>query len=426
MHKSLHILESSLTKDEVRAFGELANALIFIEPTNIELGPDTITEISHCIQKDFLILIARGDIQLHGIRDSILGGLDNLIAEFATENEAPSKEKLLFRPLAESINRGNVDDYFHKSDIGEKMNFVTRAHFRAHISTDAYSAIGFTPALSVKHLKADPGYYYPNCAGRAIMEGAAYRMRLPSNEVFMILAPDHPDTIRIANGRFRKNYNDHMFQGYIKPIGHLFEFRPAPNDNILSQLSLIVNFDRAVIYEILENMEFLRQVSLGNVTRFLPKSRADMERIANENANLLQVIEWKKIQQKLFPDIAAYIQQNIEEWNHSIDYAAKLRRIFHTKDRIGGALAIAADQIFTRPYSKDEAREDMFSAMQQNKESVSYFLEEDIIFSNTGNEKMENYVKAFKEALVATVPIEDQSDCIKYLVAKLFDREPFV
>ena len=327
-----------LSKGQVAAFDAVANALIFAEPTDVPLGHDTVGTISRLIQQDFLVLFARYNQKLGNFSKELL----------VMFSDNPAREEPL--PDMPQITRATVGDYLLTQKVYDAdTDFFKYASTMTGILAGTYGPTGFTPQTMLRESTGGfgPECIWPNCFGIAALEGSYYALQAPGR-VHMAIAPDHPVVLLHEKDRFlRMNINGHVgVRGYIEPRNTFSVFRPAHEDNMLTLLSLIVDFDRALLFETLENIEFLRQVALGNDVTFLPKSEEGFRALAAKHQGIVTATDWKQVQKILFPDIVAFIERHEVEWNHSITWAARVRRERRIKNLTRDSLAHAQSKAF--------------------------------------------------------------------------------
>ncbi len=87
------------------------------------------------------------------------------------------------------------------------------------------------------------------------------------------------------------------------------------------------NFDEALVYELLENFEVLRQMSLGNEVESLPGTEGSGMKLAEQHRGVLQGASWRAIQEKVTPRLAAYFSDNDIIWKLEADRVSLARGI---------------------------------------------------------------------------------------------------
>ncbi len=306
---------------EQRAFQELAQALIFERPSPIALSRKTVPELSRRIQDESFAQDEEheGAKQRHmhelierALKDikAIVPGLDEV--ESPTPEPKPRYVEELLGPQKED------------ETPTEAFKRVTQMYLAVRKLDDSsgYGAWGFTPKIAGMHTREsvfEIGNDGKNCFGAVQSLGALYaRMGLKFD---MGLTADHPFAVVEVEGKtyLASLFGVHEAKGEFEERDGYREYRPSPEDEIPYKLMTVWNFDEALVYELLENFEALRQMSLGTKVHNLPGTYESGMKIASEHTGVLQAISWSRLQEKVTPRLAAYFREHKDMWKNEIE-----------------------------------------------------------------------------------------------------------
>ena len=358
--------KNEIPKNYQEAFKALASELIFTEKFDLDITPENLIMISRKIQEDFIKL----DEDLQNQRRDELHELINwkamavLIKEGAPEG--PAKEDF---QMVEKEHMEMPEDAFLERKT---------AYFGAMQTIDQfvnYYGWGFTPALAKDAGKLSIGR---NCFGYTISLGALCRRR--GIKIDMGISTDHPYVIAylkegpwLADGQTEPR----KILGKFEDHGNYKIYRPAKEDKIDAEMIMVEDFDKGVIYEVLENMEALRQISIGGEAVLQPNSLEVGKEIAEKHKETLRKIDWKDLQAKLLPDVKKSFDDNKKEWLHEVERIADLRERHHAENIFHSLLKFAQQATSFAGKDFQEGQKAILLEAQNYKTEIA-----DLIFRN--------------------------------------------
>ena len=328
----------SLNLREQQAFSEISDTLIFETPQHFKLSRKSIPEYSRRVQEEFLTgEIAHEQAKLDWVDTTMKKMLEDAAKFLGKKDEKPAEEIIADMPEKRRA-RGFIQE---KDTPTEAFLKTTEAYLtgRGVDDSNPYNAWGFTPKLANGKTERDQGVWEfgksgSNCFGVVQTLGALYnRMGL---DFEMGITADHPFAIAYVEG---KTYLSSLF-GVHEAKGS-FEMRdghklyiPSPEDKIPYKLMSVWNFDEGLVYEQLENFEVLRQMSLGNKVRNLPRSEESGKALAEQHHGTLQNASWRTLQKKLTPHLAAYFQNTRVQWEMELERVSMMREMHKFFDEV--------------------------------------------------------------------------------------------
>ncbi len=306
-------LRQDLTRAEQKAFRGAADALIFEQPTPLTLSKRAIPELSHKLQDAFLAQDKACEEALSKyVNDAVTLALEAL-------NVGSKKEGVSDTPMPEKVPQERMPETQTEAFLRiSNMYILTR---RATL-TNSYSTWGFTPKLAGQKTK-ERNFEFDidgkNCFGVVQALGGMYRAMGLDFE--MGISADHPFAIVNVEG---KTYLSSLYgvaeaRGTFETVNGYKEYVPAHEDNLRYKKIVVWNFDEALVYELLENLEVLRQMSLNKAVENLPGTEEPGKKIAAENAAALQAASWRDIQKKLVPKLTRYFEETDDIWKKEKD-----------------------------------------------------------------------------------------------------------
>jgi hypothetical protein len=154
-----------------------------------------------------------------------------------------------------------------------------------------------------------------NCFGTNIFVGAFCKRA--DITVSMGITADHPVLFTEIEGqtflvdgigsKFNKAF------GKTEDHGTYKIYYPTKEDGLLHQMVMVHDFNNAVVYETLENLQAYKE-SLTLPSTLLPHKRTEALKLAEKHASLFEKGDWRKMQRVLFPEIYKSFTDNKEEW----------------------------------------------------------------------------------------------------------------
>ena len=338
------------------AFRSLANALIFTNPVDITISRKNIRSISQKIQEQFI-----------GLDTSHQEQLDKLF----TLDGAP-------------INRCILSDrYLQMDDVQFVEDFSKTFKYFQGISDDiGYNGWGCTPRLASG---ANGMTIARNCLGIITTLGAYFKKKDIAIEFGV--GADHPfifayitDGTYVTDGFYPRKIVTSLYD-----YGSYKLYRPNDEEKILHRMMFVFNFDDAVLYEILESMEALRRMSLGEKGIHLPGTYEAGMAIAEPHAELLQRINWKDLQAHLFPEMTAAFKNHRQEWSEEVSFIHTHRKKQDVAHLLAQSINLAMEEL--NYASPDEggfkkSLHHVLVAASAYETEVSVFLREGKTFSD--------------------------------------------
>lgn len=304
----------SLTAREQQAFKTLADTLIFETPTDLALSKKNISALSRLVQESF-----RKQDELHEqakhefFQDLITRALSDARKVIGQDPpEAPQNNE----------NGGveeekKIDERSFTEKVLGAAQMYTVSHGSQYWQTQGYGAWGFTPKIAgIRTKDFDRPYERDgkNCFG--VVQGLGALFNKMGLECEMGITVDHPFAIVQVEGKtyLASLYGVHEAKGTFEMREGYKMYKPSPEDNIPYTLMTVWNFDEALVYELLENFEVLRQMSLGNKIENLPGTEESGMKIAEQYKNVLQAASWRDMQKKLVPRLAEYFRDEQSAW----------------------------------------------------------------------------------------------------------------
>jgi len=320
--------DESLDRKEQAAFSELADTLIFETPLNFRLSRKTVPELARRVQDEFMRQEVRHEElkqqYVHGLVQRAYNSLKELTGKPIDEKESDPEEKKSEKKKDESEPKTQTEEFIR----------ITKHYHATHIVDDSnpYNPWGFTPRLAGMPERGPddfPSRTGSNCFGFVQTLGAVYREMGLDFE--MGITADHPFALVQIEGKVYLSslYGVAEAKGTFEEKDGYKIYKPAKEDKIPYELMSVWNFDEAQVYELLENFEVLRRMSLGEEVMNLPNTEESGRKLAEQHHGTLQMTSWRNIQEKVTPRIAAYFRDANTQWSLEHDRVHMLREIRH-------------------------------------------------------------------------------------------------
>lgn len=332
---------NALTRQEQRAFSELAGTLIFDSPVNLKLSRKTVPALAHQVQDEFLRQeLAHEQAKLDWVQDAVQKVLQ-VGAELARKKADASQRVPAAQPEPpqESPPRKVAAFIQEKESVTEAFIQTSEQYLvgRGVDDSNPYNAWGFTPKLAGA-LTRDVGFSFGkdgcNCFGVVQILGGLYRKM--GFDFQMGITVNHPFAIVEVEGKtyLSSLYGVHEAKGTFETHDGYKLYKPSPEDDLPYTLMVVRDFDEALVYELLENFEVLRQMSLGNKVSNLPGTEESGMKIAEQHRGLLQSASWRSLQEKLFPELSDYFRQHAVEWGKEQERDVIVRRVWQESKKL--------------------------------------------------------------------------------------------
>ncbi|MES2416300.1 MAG: hypothetical protein V4504_01210 [Patescibacteria group bacterium] len=356
---------NEMPKNYQEAFKNLANKLIFTEPTDMLINKENIKAISQKIQDESIDLDDNLQTERRRATNRLIG----------IKTEVPK-----FSMLEGIINKS-------EKDFLEDISATTIA---LNVIDDGvqYHTWGFTPKLAKNAGEKDINR---NCFGMTTFIGALCNKR--GIKIDMGITPDHPYVIAyLEDGSYIADGQNKLkkLTGNFEEHGNYKIYRPTKEDKLLTKMIMIEDFDQALIYETFENIEILRQISLGKKDITLPGSYEEGMKIADENKELLQKIDWRDMQKKLFPEIHKSFIENKKDWEEEIKRMGDKRKQYFAENTFFEMSEDAKKFVLLREDLKDKWK-DINLVFKKHKEEIIEFLFKNIDFKKTTPDEVKLY-----------------------------------
>ncbi len=394
------------------AFKALANELVFNDDLDMEISQKTVPIIAEGIRKEFL--------ELGKEHQKIMNKSFDLAFQDAAGNVTQLTE---FK--REEKEQGYL--FADKGDEETDLDFATRVAegyraVRYLDSAHSYNSWGITPKLAKKENAELPNGLFEinqNCfgvtqtlAGYYERSGLTFDMGITTDHPFVVLYLE--DGVYLAdNGGIKKA------TGVLEDKGTYKIYRPGEEDDIEHTMLMVHDFDRAQIYELLENMEVLRQLLLEKDNTHIPGTMKSGQILAEAHKETLQKIDWKDLQSKLFPDIEASFQENKEAWKKEVEHIQKMRGVWHVEHIISDASLEALKKTTYAELPYEEAQSKIFTEIQGYEDELIAFMENDAVLLETLPENVQIYFTSIKEEILKEEDAQYVEQAMQKIILKL-------
>ncbi len=282
----------TVTEIEQQAWRKIASDIIFLQDPEIDITPETATEISREIQRQML----------------------------ETPMSQSSLEESVKQTIRNSFEKLGIDDVKLEFDPREIKSLAEINSLAITNDLGTYESWGFTPKLAVRN-----GSEGLNCLGKAILLGS--ELRSEGHDVQMAITADHPYIIIQKEGRT-------YLLGYDKTPCDITDYLPRDGSRIMTlprhiadkqkpNIIYIEDFDKAVLHETLENIAVLEHIANNKDLYTLPGTNDEGSKIAESNKDTLTLIDWKRLQAKILPEMKSAFQNKV--WTDEIERMQEIR-----------------------------------------------------------------------------------------------------
>ncbi len=407
------------------AFSELSKKLIFTEPIDIKLSKENIGLISRKIQNEFIHL---EDSNQKLMRNHLYSLIKNIKIINTNDNsvETPmSSEEYSIAPDYETVynqilNRTKTEEEF----LEQFTDFYVKPP--VYDASHQYDGWGFTPKLAKKPDEdfKDAGTHKVtrNCLGTIIGLGAYFNKK--GFKFDMGITPDHPyAVVYLSSGTYFADISGvQKITGNLEDHGTYKIYRPTGEDDIVQRMVVIHNFDNGVLYETLENMEVLRRMSLGDSIQNLPNTKEEGLIIAEENKEILQKINWKDLQARLFPEISKSFLENKEEWAKEVDYIARERPKQYAQNVFFKAAIFAQRETTFKGEPFKESQLVLLKEFKKFQTEIIEFIRFGVPFGPKVSENTKNYFTSIKDEILKEKSPETRELVNQIIEKKIIDK----
>ncbi len=317
----------TLFPEDILAFKDILNALVFKEPRDITVSKDTILNISQLIQDDFIDVFELKYSKYKSITNNYSIDLINKTLAGKWEISESESKKVL----------KNEWKYFNLSEAkNDPKKYIESiiAHFavwREISSETMYVKTGFTPKIMSQTNSKIGGL---NCMGTNLLLGSfikrlglSMEFALTTDHPFMLVEIDNQKYIVDGIGGLQKAEGSFSFL-----LTHSIYY-PTDDEYSLYRIAYVNNFDNLVIYEILENFQALKEHLQGNTKALLPGYKEDANKTIQDYQALILKGDWRKIQNAWFSDINSYFEENSKIWTEEFLRVRQLRDMDYLDDK---------------------------------------------------------------------------------------------
>lgn len=324
----------SLNRKEQAAFSELADTLIFETPAHFKLTRKNVPELSRYVQESFRVQDeSHEQARNEFLQDLMMNAIQNARQglRIAVGEDTPNTPQVKKRK--ESQAEKKIDERSVTEQVLAAVGMYITDHGSQYWQSQGYGAWGFTPKLAAMRTKDYERPYEKdgkNCFGVVQGLGAFLsNMGLPFE---MGITADHPFAVVEIEGKtyLASLFGVHEAKGTFETHDGYKMYAPSPEDKLPYKLMTVWNFDEALVYELLENFEVLRQMSLGNEVESLPGTEEGGMKLAEQHRGVLQGASWRTIQEKVTPRLAAYFREHQAEWGPEVERINMARHINHS------------------------------------------------------------------------------------------------
>lgn len=383
-----------ISPEEQESFRELGKEMIFTEEVDLPLSKENIPAISEAMQQQFI------NIQTERRRRN-LESINRFEARFLTSEqiEQRNKEHYIFTPSM--------------MDLPER-EFLWHLYVRFGMTSvfdqgNGYDSRGFTPKLAKYDNEEN---VETNCVGLTTMFGAYCKKR--GLKVELGITPDHPMVIVEAEGV------QYIVDGQRPPIklhGVFDEkdgykiYHVSPDDreggledeksgNPIDQKFIIVHdFNRAVMYEVLENISIFKSVANNEEVDLVPGSRREVYELSKKYAEVLKKGDWRSMQQKLFPEIERSFVENKDAWTEEIERMKDFRKQEKKNSLMLDLLFLAQNETHFKDKDFNESQNAIRSMSKEYKDDIKAFFIYGFEFGPDIPEDIKNFFTFLRTAL---------------------------
>lgn len=396
-------MNNRITKQHQESFWAVANQLIFLEPNSIKLTKKNARKISKLIQKECIDVFDKKHEKMFSYLDDILGH------ELTEEEKEKKKFSNLNRERTPRTLIEGVLNYFSISKFEESMRHYDHSRFTPKLAHESSTELGGM-----------------NCFGMNIFIGSLCKtVGIP---VRLAITTDHPfifaevekeicmiDAVTCTISPIPKEAELKFFKTY-----QLYSER---KNEKLQEICFIHDFDDGVLYEILENLEALKQSVNGNKRVLLPYQRHESHELALKYRKILTKGDWREMQRILFPDIYYSFIDHQEMWLSEIESVRNSREknnVYHVlcdimKDGSRAARWNSAHM------SQKEVEEIVVPLMLTHGEELGLALQEDRLPKGDIPENVLTYYNTLRNG-VNSHPRRLAKQLRKHLVKKFIDN----
>jgi len=393
----------SLNRKEQAAFSELADTLIFETPAHFRLTRKSVPELSRHVQESF-----KKQDELHEIeRNEFIEG-----EMMRARNQMRDNLEEIMPKAARDIKRDNlpVEKKIDERSVTEKVLTAVElyiiGHGREYWQSQGYGAWGFTPKLAAIRTKDYERPYEKdgkNCFG--VVQGLGAFLSNMGLSFEMGITADHPFAVVEIEGKtyLASLFGVHEAKGTFETRDGYKMYAPSPEDKLPYKLMTVWNFDEALVYELLENFEVLRQMSLGNEVESLPGTEESGMKLAEQHRGVLQGASWRAVQEKVTPRLAAYFREHQAEWEPEVERINMARHINHSFVEIMKAGQSATS---LKDASPETFREEFLPIAKDHGQSIVNFIVSDVECDSEVPTDVVLFAQSVKDMLAA-IPIAE-------------------
>lgn len=407
----------SLNRKEQAAFSELADTLIFETPAHFKLTRKNVPELSRYVQESFRVQDeSHEQAKNEFIQDLMMDALRGL--RTAVGADTPDTEQVTKK------EEGQVEKKIDERSVTEKIltavQLYISGHGKQYWQSQGYGAWGFTPKLAAMRTKDYERPYEKdgkNCFG--VVQGLGAFLNNMGLPFEMGITADHPFVVVEIEGKtyLASLFGVHEAKGTFETRDGYKMYAPSPEDKLPYKLMTVWNFDEALVYELLENFEVLRQMSLGNEVESLPGTEESGMKLAEQHRGVLQGASWRTIQEKVTPKLATYFREHQAEWGPEVKRINMARHINHSFVEITKAGQSATS---LKDASPEAFRKEFLPVAKANGQAIVNFIVSDVEFDSEVPADVVLFAQSVKDMLAA-IPIAE----LRVVVTQGFLR-PFV
>ena len=408
-----------ISRTERRAFKMLADALIFNEPLEHELTKDNVPLIAQKLRKEMIDLDTRSQRKMQI-------EVENLFTKLSLNDEevgGTERRRTVLEKTEYELNSflQEVLDTMSTPEGTFLLGFANSyANIHPMYEQYMYDKWGFTPRLAELHRKADHPFLAnaavrKNCFGTTLGLGSYFGVR--GLKFDLAITADHPyvvvylekGTYLASLGLPKKLHNKIVERNGYKT------YRPHPKDDLPHSFMVIHDFDRCMLYEVLENMEMLRLLSDGVDATRLPDTFESGFEVADAHKDVLQKTDWKLLATKLFPEITRSLLENREDWQHELDHIIPIRKRHHAENVLHKAMEEAQKETMYKNSDFRIGHSLLMDEFVMHGKAIVDFLREDLPFTDMWiSDTIRRYFPVIKEHLERQTP-EIREVCIGLL-----------
>ena len=337
-----------MTSEQQDAWRRISTGLIFVDPVDMDLTKLNVPWISEALQSQFINVMDDKYDKMQSEFRLIIKNIEftiNAMTEVTGAITPPDKEKDInwnwtATSASERENRkmSTVHIDPNKTATENVQSLLTSIYLKVYDgSNDSYNGVGFTPKLCA----ASSGQAGVNCFGSNMYLGAMLNMI--GIKPYLGMSSDHPCIFAEVDGKtwlYDAIGRSRIARGTVYECDGYFIYKPRKIDGREHRMMFVHDYDRAIVYEVLENLKAFRSYLLGNEESLLPYTRKAVTEAIEPFGEDLMACDWGAIQAEIFPEIHRSFLMHKEWKSELLRMQTRRRRQFARIERLKALVPI--------------------------------------------------------------------------------------